>query len=144
MSTIRRKLQKQSIYKNKIDHHINGILNNSNDFCILSNSIGVLTQKQLECIRILINRRIKKLGGKFIIKIKPQTPITKKSLGVRMGKGKGSFKEMIFVTKKNQLLFEFNNISYELFIQLFNKIKHKLPIKIKIFNKKTFFDNLKV
>lgn len=141
---MRRKLQKNSIYKHKIDNHINNIINSSNDFCILANNVGILTQKQLECIRILINRRIKKLGGKFIIKIKPQTPITKKSLGVRMGKGKGSFKEMIFVTKKNQLLFEFKNISYDLFIQLFNKIKYKLPIKIKIFNKTSFYNNLKI
>nr|YP_009370815.1 ribosomal protein L16 [Pharyngomonas kirbyi]ARO47981.1 ribosomal protein L16 [Pharyngomonas kirbyi] len=130
MRTLRRKLQQSSKFKNKI-HHLQSEMN-TNCFYIKANSNGRLTARHLETVRILTNRKIKKLGGRLVIKISPNIPVTKKSTGVRMGKGKGAFKDFIFYAKTDQTLFEFRNTPKELFILVFKKIKHKLPIKIKI------------
>lgn len=127
----RRKLQRRNKFVNKISHITSSSFKESDKLhYIYAKENGILTSKHLETIRILVNRRIKKIGGRFIFKIMPDTPITKKSTGVRMGKGKGSFKENIFYTKVDQVLFEFRNVPKDLFINLFKKIKYKLPIKI--------------
>lgn len=130
MQNIRKKLHQSKKYKNKINHLYNEVLKDR--YFICANQNGSLNASHLETVRILTNRRIKKIGGQLVIRIKPNIPITKKSTGVRMGKGKGSFKEFIFYTKIDQVLFEFRNVPKDLFMILVNKIKHKLPIKIKI------------
>ena len=53
-----------------------------------STSFGRLDSKQLNSFKKSITKIIKK-RGKFILNIFPQTPITKKPLAIRMGKGKG-------------------------------------------------------
>lgn len=130
IQNIRKKLHQSKKFKNQINHLSYEMLPNTHYIC--ANENGQLNAKHLETVRILVNRRIKKLGGQLILKIKPNIPITKKSTGVRMGKGKGSFKELIFYTKIDQVLFEFRNVPKDLFLFIFKKIKHKLPIKIKI------------
>ena len=50
---------------------------------------GHLTSKQINAIKQTINKIIKK-KGKLKINIFPNTPISKKPLEVRMGKGKGN------------------------------------------------------
>jgi large subunit ribosomal protein L16 len=50
---------------------------------------GHLTSKQINTIRQTVNKIIKK-KGKLRINIFPNTPMSKKPLEVRMGKGKGN------------------------------------------------------
>lgn len=130
MHNFRKKLQQSSKFKNKMNHLYNKL--NEHNLCICADQNGVMDMKHIETVRIISNRRIKKIGGKLIIKVKPSIPITKKSTGVRMGKGKGPFKNMVFYSKVDQILFEFKNVPLDLFLIIFKKIKHKLPIKIKI------------
>lgn len=133
MQNVRKKLHQSQKFKNKISHIPYVSIENTHFIC--ANQNGQLNAKHLETIRILVNRRIKKLGGRLIIRVKPNIPITKKSSGVRMGKGKGSFKELIFYTHIDQVLFEFRNVPKDLFLLIFKKIKHKLPVKIKMLQK---------
>lgn len=130
MQNVRKKLHQSKKFKNKIDHLYHDMIPDRHFICASEN--GQLNAKHLETIRILVNRRIKKLGGQLVIRVKPSIPITKKSSGVRMGKGKGSFKELIFYTKVDQILFEFRSVPKDLFLFIFKKIQHKLPMKIKI------------
>lgn len=131
MRTPRRKLQQRSKFINKISHISKSSYQKDDKLhYIYAKENGILNSRHLETIRILVNRRIKKIGGRFVFRVTPSTPITKKSTGVRMGKGKGSFKENIFYTKIDQVLFEFRNVPKDLFITLFKKIRYKLPIKI--------------
>lgn len=130
MQNIRKKLHQSKKFKNKINHLYYKMNPNTHYICAHEN--GQLNAKHLETVRILVNRRIKKLGGQLVIRVKPSIPITKKSSGVRMGKGKGSFKELIFYTKIDEVLLEFRNVPKDLFLSIFKKIKHKLPIKIKV------------
>jgi len=48
-----------------------------------------ITARQIEAARRAITRHVKR-GGKIIIRIFPDKPISKKPLEVRQGKGKGS------------------------------------------------------
>lgn len=130
MKNVRKKVHQSKKFKNKINHLYNELIPGRYFICADQN--GKITESHLETIRILTNRRIKKLGGQLVIRVKPNIPITKKSSGVRMGKGKGSFKELIFYTKIDQVLFEFRNVPKDVFINISQKIKHKLPIKIKV------------
>lgn len=71
-------------------------------------------------------------NSKFTICVNFKTPITKKSLGARMGRGKGAVADYIYKLKKNNILFAFRNISLTMIKILINKIKYKLPVKLKI------------
>ncbi len=50
---------------------------------------GRITARQIEAARRAMTRHVKR-GGKIWIRIFPDKPISKKALGVRMGKGKGN------------------------------------------------------
>jgi len=88
-----------------------------------------LRYKQLESIRRLILPYTKNYSrvwfrGDF------STPLTAKSLGTRMGKGKGSFSHWVSVYKRGSIFFEFDFISDPLKnLELFKKLKFKLPFK---------------
>lgn len=94
---------------------------------------GILTSKNIEAARQAINRKIKK-KGKLWIRVFPHVPLTNKSLGSRMGKGKGSFK--IFYTKisTGSLIFEICGINTKLAMKAFKTGSAKLPVKTIIVN----------
>jgi large subunit ribosomal protein L16 len=71
------------IYK-KIDHPI--IINGSVGLKILSS--GLMSSDQLQAVRQVINKIIKKIGKIQIFSF-PNATISQKSAGSRMGKGKG-------------------------------------------------------
>src|SRR3569623_380078 len=50
---------------------------------------GRITARQIEAARRAISRAVKR-GGKVLIRIFPDKPISKKPLEVRQGKGKGN------------------------------------------------------
>lgn len=50
---------------------------------------GKLTSKQMQSMRMCINKIIKK-RGKLMFNVFPQTPVSSKPTEVRMGKGKGN------------------------------------------------------
>jgi large subunit ribosomal protein L16 len=94
---------------------------------------GIISAKQIEAARQAINRKIKR-KGKVWIKIFPDLPITSKSTGVRMGKGKGQFSHWGARVRGGTVLFEICGINL---ITATNALKTggaKLPIKTKIFN----------
>lgn len=125
------KMHKTMKYKNRIDHLALTLSNGKYGIIALENSI--IRANHLETVRILSMRMIKKIGGKLYIRIKPNKSTTKKSLGVRMGKGKGSFDDPIYYTKKNEIIFEYNYINLDVFLTLYKKVKNKMPLKVGIF-----------
>lgn len=94
---------KKAIYQEGISHNLDQLRFGS--FGLISTSTGQINSKQIEAARVAINRKIKKLGTIWI-RIKPNRPITKKSAGVRMGKGKGAVSHWIYFAKKDEILFE--------------------------------------
>ena len=61
----------------------------SGSIALKSASFGRLSSKEIKTLVYCINKIMKKRGC-LILHIFPQTPITKKPLEIRMGKGKGS------------------------------------------------------
>lgn len=90
-----------------------------------------ISSKQIEVIRKLLIRHIKKVG-KLWIKIFPQQSITLRASESRMGSGKGNVSHWVSIVKVGTILFEVDNLSKELVYQLFNMIKVKLPVKLKL------------
>lgn len=66
-----------------------------------------LTTQQIECVRKVIRRKmVKKIKEHVKISIFPDLPVTKKSSGVRMGKGKGNIDFWCFPVTKGRVVFE--------------------------------------
>jgi large subunit ribosomal protein L16 len=93
---------------------------------------GIINIKQIEAARQAIARRINR-KGKIWIRIFPNIPITAKSTGVRMGKGKGNFSHWGAKVKGGTVLFEVCGIKFSTVILAFKTGGAKLPIKTKIF-----------
>mgnify|MGYP001229368259 FL=1 len=101
------------------------------DIGLLSIESGIITARQIESARQIINRKIKR-KGKVWIRVFPNLPVTSKPTEVRMGKGKGNVSHWCVKVASGTMLFEIcNDNSYDS-IKALNSGKHKLPVKTKI------------
>jgi large subunit ribosomal protein L16 len=92
---------------------------------------GVISSRNIEAARQSINRKIQR-NGKVWTRVFPHTPIMSKSLGVRMGKGKGSIHNWSAKITAGMVLFEICGIVREKAKTALNIGATKLPIKTKI------------
>lgn len=90
-----------------------------------------ITARQIEAVRVVINRQFKREGD-VVIRIFPHFPYTKKPVEVRMGSGKGAIDHWVAVVKKGHVMFEVSGVSEEQAKEAFRKAGHKLPIKVKM------------
>jgi large subunit ribosomal protein L16 len=93
-----------------------------------------ITAKHIEAVKKVIIRVVKrkfKFKTKLKLNIFPNLPVSNKSLGVRMGKGKGNIAYWCFLSKKGRILFEFDNneIPFGVIFNSFIVASNKLPIK---------------
>ena len=93
-----------------------------------------IKSNQIEAARIAMTRYIKR-GGQVWIKIFPETPVTTKPLGDRMGSGKGSPEYWVAVVKPGRVMFEIAGVSEETAREAMRLAMHKLPIKCKFVKK---------
>ena len=87
-----------------------------------------ITSNQIEAARVAMTRYMKR-GGKVWIKIFPDKPVTKKPVGVRMGKGKGNPEYWVAVVKRQRVMFEIGGVSEDVAREAMRLAMHKLPIK---------------
>jgi len=128
-----KKLRKR-IRANLLTDYRTSILRFSNyGLKIMENTL--ISSVVLEAARRSITKKLKRTG-KLRINGFPFVPITKKSLGVRMGKGVGSISSWVFPVKKGRILFELNNVSLEMAKSAFKSAAFKLPVKSKFVYKK--------
>jgi len=120
---------KHIIYKEGISHKTDSL--SFGNVALMTTSSGVVTKEQLESARLVIRRLIGK-NLKILIKVKPFLAITKKSSGVRMGKGKGSFDTVVFFLKKDEILFELRTKSQIRISKALYKASAKLPLDCKV------------
>lgn len=98
-----------------------------------------LTSEQIESVRKVIKRKmLKKVKEKVKISVFPDLPVTKKSSGVRMGKGKGNIDFWCFPVISGRVVFELGNeIPFYNAISSLKSGANKLPFKCRtIFNLK--------
>ncbi len=96
---------------------------------------GRITARQIEAARRAIARHVKR-GGKTVIRIFPDKPISKKPLEVRQGKGKGNVEYWVALVQPGSVMFEIEGIPEELAREAFARAAAKLPVKV-IFVKRT-------
>ena len=87
-----------------------------------------ITARQIEAARRAITRAVKR-GGKIIIRIFPDKPISKKPLEVRQGKGKGSVEYWVALVQPGRMMFEIEGVPEELARLAFTRAAAKLPVK---------------
>ena len=90
-----------------------------------------IRSNQIEAARIAMTRYTKR-GGKVLIKIFPDKPVTKTPAETRMGKGKGALEYWVAVVKPGRVMFEISGVPEETAREALRLAMHKLPIKCKI------------
>lgn len=94
---------------------------------------GIINIKQLEAARQAISRKTKR-KIKLWIRIFPNIPVTKKPIGIRMGKGKGQFSHWGAKVSGGSVVFEACGSNLKIIINALKTGGAKLPLKTKIFS----------
>jgi large subunit ribosomal protein L16 len=95
---------------------------------------GRISSDELEAARQSISKVIKKFG-KLRTNIFPDTPITKKPIEVRMGKGKGSVNHWVFRILAGVTIFEIETSNVFLGLKSLKTAQYRLSIKTRIVTK---------
>lgn len=75
------------------------------NYALIASKNGLVTNKQINAARIAVKRKIRGFGFLWVC-VHPNKNITRKSAGIRMGKGKGSFYESVYFVKKDEIIME--------------------------------------
>jgi len=98
------------------------------DFGLQTLQRGRITSVQIEACRVSINRHLKR-RGKVWIRIFPHTPVTKKPLETRMGKGKGNVDRWVAIVKPGHMLFEVGAVPTNSARAALRLAASKLPVR---------------
>jgi ribosomal protein L16 len=115
---------------------LNNIYNSSqfllkNKYALIAAEEGRVTKSELYAFELAIKRIIKNNKGeknKAYLRIHPHLNLTKKSLGVRMGKGKGSIYTQFTRVRPGAILIEWAN-QYENPFNIWSILNSKISIK---------------
>jgi large subunit ribosomal protein L16 len=136
ISPSRSKYKKQQKGKsfNRVNKSIDFNRLNSGVLGLQAQEAGRLTAKQIESVQQTIHKIIKK-SGKIVMHAFPHTPITKKPLEIRMGKGKGNVDHWIFKIQPGYLVCEIETTTLDLGVKALKLAQLRFPFKTKlIFN----------
>lgn len=100
-------------------------------YALVSIDSGRLTYKQIEAGRRSIRRRILK-KGKIYIRVFTYASITKRSVGMRMGKGKGSHSVWVSPIRAGQVIYELSGVSSVVASLALLNAADKMPFKCKL------------
>ena len=106
-----------------------------NSIALKSIQPGLLDYKNIETLRRLIVKKVGK-NSKILFRIFLNSPLTKKSLSSRMGKGKGPHSNFIARIPSGMIILEFIpfikcSVALK---QLVKELQLKLPFQVKILN----------
>jgi len=118
---------------NKINKYLTISILKKGSFYLTVLEAGRISSKQLETFYNAVNKYIKKTG-KIVLKIFPQTPLSKKPIEVRMGKGKGNVSLWVTKVKAGSVICEVISHFSSHTIKALSYAKQKLPLKTKICN----------
>lgn len=91
---------------------------------------GFISAAQIESARKLIKKKIKKRGLLWV-NLFPNVSMTTKTIGARMGKGKGSHAYWAAPAKKGQIILEIKGLSLKSSRDLFKIVSIRIPLKTK-------------
>tara|TARA_Y100000589_G_C26838199_1_gene500870 strand:+ start:25 stop:444 length:420 start_codon:yes stop_codon:yes gene_type:complete len=126
-----RKTKFKNLFNRKRTKFLNNRVFSSNfkDFAIVSLGAGKVNNKQIELLRKTL-KRLLKFQGKFWLNVYPNKNTTKKSEGIRMGKGKGNIKFWYASVSKGVILLEITGCSWNQIKKVTQQIRNKLSIKV--------------
>lgn len=107
------------------------------DYGLQALSPAWISSRQIEAARRAIVRYVKR-GGKVVIRIFPDKPVTAKPAETRMGSGKGSVEQWVAVVRPGTVLFEISGVTEEQAREAFRLAGHKLPTKTQFVSKSQF------
>ncbi len=98
---------------------------------LISMTAGRISANEIKSIKAIIRKGTKK-KARVKYTIFPNTGITKKPKGIRMGKGKGSISQWVFNSKGGRVILSLKTRSKKKIKKLLNKVKKRISIKVKI------------
>lgn len=99
------------------------------DFGLVAVESSWISARQIEALRVAINRHLKKVGRAYI-RMFPDKPISKKPAETRMGKGKGSPEFWVAVVKRGRVIVELGGgLQRDEAREILEAASYKLPIK---------------
>ncbi|MCA9057249.1 MAG: 50S ribosomal protein L16 [Planctomycetaceae bacterium] len=101
------------------------------EWALQSLDAGHITGQTIEACRIAATQYVRGVG-KVFIRIFPQKSVTARPLETRMGKGKGEPDRWVAVVKPGTVLFELKGVSREAARTCFNRVAHKLPVRVRL------------
>ena len=105
------------------------------DYGLMAVEPAWVTARQIEAVRVTINRKLKKEGTSFL-RVFPDKPVTKKPAETRMGKGKGNPEIWVCAVKRGRVILEIaGNFTPEVAKEILNAAAYKLPMKTKVVSK---------
>jgi large subunit ribosomal protein L16 len=108
------------------------------DFGMQALEPGWITSRQIETVRRVVVRHMKR-RGKVWIRIFPDKPVTAKPAETRMGKGKGAVDHWVAVVKPGRVMFEIAGVPEDVAREALNLAAYKLPIRTQIVSREDSF-----
>lgn len=120
-------------------------LNKQGVFSIYFKEFGILKFNQFKAINFFLKKRLK-FSGKIFFRVSNSVKYTKKPIGVRMGKGKGSLEDFYFFVYPGKIFVEFFfedffNLKTSQDIDFYSKVRQvvfllnkKLHLKVGLLN----------
>ena len=130
-----KKFQKNPIKKNIVSRNSKNSQLIRGTVALKSLENGLITLEQLESLRKVLSKKLKK-NSKVWIKINPTLTKTLKLGDKRMGKGKGVPITKIFKVIKGTILVEVESFFLKTVVILLKKARKKIPIKLKVVYKR--------
>lgn len=107
------------------------------DYGLQSLQASWVTSRQLEAARRACVRYVKR-GGKVVIRVFPDKPVTEKPAETRMGSGKGAVDHWVAVVRPGSILFEISGVTEEQAREAFRLAGHKLPVATQFVSREQF------
>ena len=128
---IRYKKQHKGNKSNKVNTIFDLYNTKKSVFVLKSENFGRLSEKQIDTCRMTINKNLKKFG-RLVINLQSDTPVTKKPIEIRMGKGKGAVDRWVCKVKAGTSLFTVESNYKIIALNALKSARIKLPLLTKI------------
>lgn len=132
-------LPKKTKYRKAFRGKMRGLAQKGNklilgDFGVQALSRGLLSSRQIEAARKSVMHYTER-GGKLLIRVFPDKPISKKPAETRMGGGKSSVDHYAAIIRPGRIIFEIAGLPGEIAIAALKLASAKLPLKTRIIKK---------
>jgi large subunit ribosomal protein L16 len=104
------------------------------DFGLKSESYGWVTSRQIEAVRRVLTRYVRR-GGKIWIRVFPDKPVTRKGNETPMGGGKGAPDHYVAVIKPGTVLFEMVGVARDSAKEAMHLAGYKFGLKTRFIEK---------